>query len=106
MNKTLFRHPEIVVHLGKVFVPGINHEANDALRLRLFTAVTQRSGDERARRRPTEDPLFTQQLTHCCKTFPVVDLEHFRHQRHVGDFRNKILADAFDGPAACFVELA
>src|SRR5205814_7911720 len=29
MNEPLLRHPEIVEHLGKIFVPGIDHKADE-----------------------------------------------------------------------------
>ena len=60
MNETLLRHPEIVEHLGKIFVPGIDHEADDALRFRLFTAITQGPSDECARGRSAENSFLAQ----------------------------------------------
>src|SRR4029453_13396136 len=106
MNETLLRHPEIVVHLGKIFVSGIDYEADNALRFLLFTAITQGAADECARGRPAENSFLAQQLADCGEAFRVINLECFRHQRHISYLRNKILADAFDGPAACFVQLA
>src|SRR4029077_3408046 len=106
MNETLLRHPEIIEHLGKIFVPGIDYEADDALRFRLFTAITQRPSNECARGRSAENSFLAQQLAHRCKAFRVINLECFGYQRHVGDRRNKLLADTFDGPTACFEQLA
>src|SRR5262245_36788438 len=50
MNETLLRHPEVVVHLRKIFVAGIDYKTNHSLRFRLFTAVAQSSSNERAGR--------------------------------------------------------
>src|SRR5262245_602275 len=50
MNETLLRHPEVVVHLRKIFVAGIDYKTSHSLRFRLFTAVPQSSSNERAGR--------------------------------------------------------
>src|SRR4030095_3320907 len=60
MNEPLLRHPEIVEHLGKIFVPGIDHEHDDALRFLLFTAITQSPSDECARGRSAENSFLAQ----------------------------------------------
>src|SRR4029450_2053499 len=106
MDETLLRHPEIVVHLGQIFVPSIDYEADDSLWFCLFTAIMQCPRNEGTRRRPAENSFLAQQLADCGEAFRVINLESFRHQRHVGNLRNEILADSFDGPAACFEELA
>ena len=48
MDESLLRHPEIVVHLGEIFVARVGDESDDALRFRLLPAITQRAGHERA----------------------------------------------------------
>src|SRR5436190_19737333 len=103
MDKTLLGHPEIIVHLGKIFVPGIDHEANYAFLFRLLPAITQRAGHECASGRATENSFLTQQVAHGGETLPVVDLECVGHQRYVSDVRDEILAYAFDGPTSCLV---
>src|SRR5713101_3300211 len=50
VNESLLCHPEIVVHLGKIFVPGVSHETDDTFRLALLPAVTQRARDQRSSR--------------------------------------------------------
>ena len=39
MNEPLLGHPEIVVHLREIFVPGVGDECDDAFRFRLLPAI-------------------------------------------------------------------
>src|SRR6266480_5265464 len=93
MNEPLLRHPEIVEHLGKVFVPGIDHEADDSLRFRLFTAITQRAAYECARGRSAENSFLAQQLADCGEAFRIINLVCLLQLEKVTYLRNTILAD-------------
>ena len=47
MKESLLRHPEIVIHLRKIFVASVDDEADDAFWFRLCPAVAQRPGQQR-----------------------------------------------------------
>jgi hypothetical protein len=99
-DQALIDHPEVVVHLGEVFVAAVADEANHPLGRGLLPAVAERGGNQGARGRARQDPLFGQEVARRHQGLPVAHRIGSLDRLQIRHRRQEVLADALHQPGA------